>query len=129
MPPMGPHGKRHNGKKQKPKNTKAAVKRLFSYLEEDKAKIAAAFVCVIISAAANLGGSYMLRPIINGLTEDIPAAQKISGLLSGVIIMAVIYLCGVAATYFQSRIMIAVSQDTLQRIINEGSGALICILL
>ncbi len=116
MPPMGPQGKRHNGKKQKPKNTKAAVKRLFSYLEEDKAKIGAAFVCVIISAAANLGGSYMLRPIINGLTEDIPAAQKISGLLSGVIVMAVIYLCGVAATYFQSRIMIAVSQDTLQRI-------------
>ena len=46
MPPMGPPNRNRNQKKQKPKNTKATAKRLFSYLEQEKHKIAAAFVCV-----------------------------------------------------------------------------------
>lgn len=44
MPPMGPPNRNRNQKKQKPKNTKATAKRLFSYLEQEKHKIAAAFV-------------------------------------------------------------------------------------
>ena len=66
--PMGNGRDARNRKKQKPKNMKATVKRLFSYLEEEKGKIALALVCVLISSSANLGASYMLRPIINGLT-------------------------------------------------------------
>ena len=46
MPPMGPPNRNRNQKKQKPKNIKATAKRLFSYLEQEKHKIAAAFVCV-----------------------------------------------------------------------------------
>lgn len=118
MPPMGPPGKGGRYKaKQKPRNTKATVKRLFSYLEQERYKIAAAFVCVLVSAASTLAGSYLLRPIINGLIDSSKTTeQKISGLLAGLALMAAVYFMGVAATYIQSRIMISVSQGTLKRI-------------
>lgn len=120
MPPMGPgpgNKAEQRGKpKQKPKNTKATAKRLLSYLDEYKGKIGLALGCVLISAATNLGASYMLRPIINGLTSEGSAEEKIAKLVTGLLIMAAVYLCGVAATYAQARIMIGVSQGTLRRI-------------
>lgn len=117
MPPMGPQNRNRNQKKQKPKNTKATAKRLFSYLEQEKHKIAAAFVCVLVSSASTLCGSYLLRPIINGLIDSTKTSQqKITSLMAGLALMAVVYVLGVGATYLQGRIMISVSQGTLKRI-------------
>ena len=117
MPPMGPPYRNRNQKKQKPKNTKATAKRLFSYLEQEKHKIAAAFVCVLVSSASTLCGSYLLRPIINGLIDSTKTSQqKITSLMAGLALMAVVYVLGVGATYLQGRIMISVSQGTLKRI-------------
>ena len=117
MPPMGPPNRNRNQKKQKPKNTKATAKRLFSYLEQEKHKIAAAFVCVLVSSASTLCGSYLFRPIINGLIDSTKTSQqKITSLMAGLALMAVVYVLGVGATYLQGRIMISVSQGTLKRI-------------
>lgn len=117
MPPMGPPNRNRNQKKQKPKNTQATAKRLFSYLEQEKHKIAAAFVCVLVSSASTLCGSYLLRPIINGLIDSTKTSQqKITSLMAGLALMAVVYVLGVGATYLQGRIMISVSQGTLKRI-------------
>ena len=117
MPPMGPPNRNRNQKKQKPKITKATAKRLFSYLEQEKHKIAAAFVCVLVSSASTLCGSYLLRPIINGLIDSTKTSQqKITSLMAGLALMAVVYVLGVGATYLQGRIMISVSQGTLKRI-------------
>lgn len=119
MPPMHPPrpGGRQYKEKQKPKNTKATIKRLLSYLSEEKYKIATAIFCVMVSSAATLGGSYLLRPIINGLTNSAKTAQeKTTDLLLGLLVMAAVYFVGVAATYIQARIMIGVSQGTLRRI-------------
>lgn len=117
MPPMGPPNRNRNQKKQKPKNTKATAKRLFSYLEQEKHKIAAAFVCVLVSSASTLCGSYLLRPIINGLIDSTKTPQqKNTSLMAGLALMAVVYVLGVGATYLQGRIMISVSQGTLKRI-------------
>ena len=114
---MGPPNRNRNQKKQKPKNTKATAKRLFSYLEQEKHKIAAAFVCVLVSSASTLCGSYLLRPIINGLIDSTKTSQqKITSLMAGLALMAVVYVLGVGATYLQGRIMISVSQGTLKRI-------------
>lgn len=117
MPPMGPLNRNRNQKKQKPKNIKATAKRLFSYLEQEKHKIAAAFVCVLVSSASTLCGSYLLRPIINGLIDSTKTPQqKITSLMVGLALMAAVYVLGVGATYLQGRIMISVSQGTLKRI-------------
>lgn len=119
MPPMGPPNKRYE-KKQKPKNTKVTIKRLLAYLKEQKYKIVAAIFCVMISSASTIGGSYLLRPIINGLTDAGKTEdEKITGLLLGVLLMAAVYFVGVVANYAQSRIMIGVSQGTLNKIRND----------
>lgn len=119
MPPLGPgnRGGRNQGPVKKPKNTKKALKRLFSYIEEDKIKIGFAFVCVILSSASTLAGSYMLRPIINNYIQPVNGAPGSTiGLFKGLVIMALIFLIGIVSTYLQSRIMIHVSQKALSRI-------------
>ena len=123
----GPKGQGPGGK---PKNTKVTLKRLFKYLEQDKLKLFFVFVCVILAAFANLAGSYMLRPIINGLGDSFLEYQvsmdKAAVLLSAtnslikkLITMASIYIISVIATYLQQRIMIGISQNSLQTIRND----------
>ncbi len=49
----------------KPKETKKTFFRLISYLSYDRRLLFVIGFLIIISIAANLLGSYMLRPIIN----------------------------------------------------------------
>ena len=104
----------------KPKNSKETVKRLLSYLEKDKMWMGAAFLCVIVSTLTNLAGSYMLRPIINTYIVPLDGSRGDSaGLFGALIVMAGIYLLSVAANYTQSRIMLTIAQNALQRIREE----------
>ncbi len=112
MPPMNAK----SADTRKPKNTKATIKRLMSYLKEDKVKVGLAFVCVLVSSMTNLAGSYMLRPIINNLVADVSAAERISTLAINLVKMASIYAAGVLAAFFQARIMIGVSQRALLKL-------------
>lgn len=126
---FGPGPKGH-GPGGKPKDTKATLKRLFQYLEHDKLKLFLVFVCVILATVANLSGSYMLRPIINGLGDSFSeyqvSADKSAVLLSAtaslvkkLLLMACIYGVSVIASYMQQRIMIGISQKSLQTIRND----------
>ena len=58
-------GARMAAKGGRPKEAKAAIRRLMTYLKEDKAKMGFAFVCVVLNTFGTLAGAYMLRPIIN----------------------------------------------------------------
>ena len=69
-PGGGPHGRNFGRPVQKPKNAKASVKRLMGYLRKDKLKFVIVFFCVALSSLSNLAGTYILRPIINGLGES-----------------------------------------------------------
>lgn len=122
MPPMGPPGRDKNnryGKKVKPKDMGKAIKRLFSYIGGDKPKVFVSIICVMMSAAANLGGTYMLKPVIDNLSDG---DNRLKKLLSGLMIMAVIYLIGVAASFIQTRLMIIVAENTLRRIRDDLFG-------
>lgn len=114
MPPLH-HGK-NQGAVKKPKNTKKALRRLLAYVDDDKMKIVFAFICVILSSASNLAGSYMLRPIINNYIQPANGVGSTIGLFRGLMIMAAIYIVGIFATYLQTRTMMSVSQKALSRI-------------
>ena len=85
-----------------------------------------ALVCVVISSLSTLAGSYMLSPIINGITETYDKASKAAGdagviineglktLGLGILLMLAIYGIGVISMYLQQRIMIGVSQRALK---------------
>jgi ATP-binding cassette subfamily B multidrug efflux pump len=100
-----------------PKNAKATIRRLMSYLNEYKLYMGAAFFCVIAGTLAMLAGSYMLRPIINQYIAP-PAGGKgsVLGLAKGIGVMGIVYLISVIANYAQSRIMLTVAQNALQKI-------------
>ncbi len=115
-PGPGRHGGRGNMPGGKPKNLRMTIGRLFAYIAGEKWKLAIVCICVIGGTVANLAGSYMLRPIINGLTS---ADGNVSTLLRGIMMMAAIYLAGVVAQYLQQRIMIDVSQNAIMKLRND----------
>ncbi len=117
----GRHAAAHGG--GRPKNSRETVKRLMSYLERDRAGMAAAFFCVLIGSATNLAGAYMLRPIINRYIAPADGSRgDAAGLLQALIVMAGVYLISVCANYAQSRIMVAIAQNALERIRGELFG-------
>ena len=117
--PGGPGGGRNKGMYAtgKPKATLASLRRLFSYIGKDKYKLIIVLLCLLATTVSSLGGSYMLRPIVNNLVAaDKTVEERITKLLLGIAVMACIYLVGVVASYGQSRIMMGISQNALQRI-------------
>lgn len=124
----GPGGRRPGGRLRggmgggKPKNASATINRLLAYIGRDKVKILFVFACVLGGTVANLGGSYILRPIINNLVSDKSAEEKVSNLALGILTMAAIYVVSVICSYLQQHIMIGVSQNALTRIRAELFG-------
>lgn len=117
--PKGPHAGMGGGK---PKNAGTTINRLLAYIGRDKINIFIVFLCVLGSTLSNLGGGYLLRPIINNLVSHRTVAEKMSNLITGILIMAGIYVVGVICTYLQQHIMIGVSQNALVRIRRELFG-------
>lgn len=121
--PMGGHGANRPMKGGLPKNAKATISRLMSYLNEYKVFMGAAFFCVIVGTLAMLAGSYMLRPIINQYIAPLGGGRgSITGLAKGLTAMGIVYLIGVIANYVQSRIMLTVAQNALQKIRDDLFG-------
>lgn len=121
--PRGPRGHRVGMSGGKPRNMSATINRLLAYIGRDKFKILFALVCVLGSSMTNLGGSYILRPIINNLVSaDRTVEEKINNLAIGILIMACIYFTGIICSYLQQRIMIGVSENALVKIREELFG-------
>ena len=80
----------------------------------------AAFFCVILGTVTNLAGAYMLRPIINRYIVPLDGSRgDVAGLFRSLCVMGAVYLVSVAAAYMQSRIMLQVAQNALQRLREE----------
>lgn len=105
----------------KPKNMKKTVGRLFSYIGHEKGKLFIVILCVIGGTVCNLAGSYLLRPVINGLTGG---NGSVALLLRGILAMAAVYLIGVLAQYLQQRIMVGISQNAILKLRSELFGSL-----
>lgn len=96
----------------KAKEGKKTFFRLMSYLACDKKLLFVIGVLIIISIIANLLGSYMIRPIIN---DYIIPGDYSGGLLKILLVLAGIYLAGVAATYVQYILLNKIGQRTVTR--------------
>lgn len=94
--------------------------RLLSYLKRDRMAMTVAFFCVILGTVTNLAGAYMLRPIINRYIVPLDGSRgDVAGLFRSLCVMGAVYLVSVAAAYMQSRIMLQVAQNALQRLREE----------
>ena len=143
--PGGPRGPRLTGK---PKNTAKTIGRMLGYVSQYKLRLIGVALLMLTSTISSLIGSYMLAPVIDKITSivaphitlKISPIQKIADsvisrtsvytkllagdniyayIIAALIILAVVYICGVAAQYLQARIMLSVSQGAVEKIRND----------
>ncbi len=119
-PVEGPRGGGLKGMK-KPKNTKATMKRLMSYLKPHRWRMALVSVCIIFAALANVVGASFVSELVDTYIAPLIGqnAPDYTPLIGALIVMALIYLTGAFSTFIYNRLMITVTQTTLQQIRNE----------
>lgn len=76
-----------------------------------------AFAVIADGAVEKLKG--LLYPAFSAVFDSQRVAEVMVYILAAIIILAIIYIIGIAATYIQNRIMISVSQGTLEHIRND----------
>ena len=111
----GPGAMMHGG--GKPKHTMETVGRLLRYLAHERKLFITALVFALIHTVSTLAASYMLRPIINIIAPDSTVAKddRLLHLGIGLLFMALIYAVSVLSQWLQQRIMLSVSQRSLER--------------
>lgn len=98
--------KTYSGKK--PENMKKTVGYFLSYMGRHKRMLFVVAVLVSVSALCNLLGTYMIRPVVNGLADG-----NVSTLLKGVLTAAGIFATGALAAWGYSQTMVKASQRIL----------------
>ena len=95
----------------RPADLKRTVRRLLSYMGHAKFSLLAVGVLASVAAIASLAGTYMVRPIVNGL-----AAGGEELLTKQVLFTAVIYAAGVLSALGYSQIMVRAAQRVVSDI-------------
>ena len=110
-PPSGGPGGAPRGGFQKPKNTRATLHRLMGYLFENKALMFLVTLCVVVSAVSGVGGSYMLRPVLNKLVETgLSLSDRTAQVLKLLLFLFGLYFLGSLCTLIQTRTMVTLAQ-------------------
>lgn len=97
---------------KRPKDTKKTMKKLLRYLGVHKLSLAVVAVLVLVSSAANIMGTYLLRPVINSYI--LPG--NVSGLAGVLLAMGAMYGVGVLATWGYNQLMVRTSQKLISEI-------------
>ena len=88
------------------------MRHLMHYLGGHKWMFLLVALLVLISTGANILGTYLLKPVINRFI--LPGDVK--GLLTAVVGMGILYLCGVAATFGYNQLMVMTAQKVIKEI-------------
>ena len=117
-PPGGPgpgHGPR--GGFGKPKDLKGTTLRMFRYITNRPLLLLLALLCVMAAAMANVAATYLMRPIINNITEAWKSgAVEVEGLLLSCLGLMAVYLVAAACTYLQANLMSRLAQKGCNRL-------------
>ncbi len=110
----GPNRGAPRGGYAKPKNMVKTARRLVGYLTRSKLPLLAVLLFLILSVGSNLGGSYMMRGIINRFIWS--GCTDFAGLAFAILKLVCIYLVGCVATYCQSALMVRLAQRGVNRL-------------
>lgn len=143
----GPGGPRIQGG-GKMKNSRATIARMLGYLKPFKFRLIGVFACMLISTVTTLLGSYMTAPAINrlyvfvtgeelnmsgpekiadrvlsSLSGPVSASMSKNDVISFIIsvstVIAIVFGLNIITTYLQSRLMLSVSQGSIENIRND----------
>ena len=103
----GGHGRNHGY--QRPKDMKGTFKKLMGYVGKYKGSLVLVAICLLISSAASVATSYLLKPLLNDyiIPGDFP------GLFRMLLLMGGMYLLSSLCSYAYARIMVHVAQHTV----------------
>ncbi|MBQ9139971.1 MAG: ABC transporter ATP-binding protein, partial [Ruminococcus sp.] len=115
MPP-----KKNMAPVQKPKNVKAIIKLIFSYMYGFRIHFVLVVTGVIFSALAGIAGNALLTPLINNIEDAIATGKwDKSGFIAILAVMAAVYAAGALFALLYQRMMMKISTTTLMRIRND----------
>ncbi len=102
----------------KPKNAKGTFRRILKYFKPYRAQLVLVLIGLLASVAANIAGTYMLRPIINEYIIPWIGNENpdFTGLIGQLAVMAAVYTIGILGTFMYNRLMINVSTGTLTKL-------------
>ena len=102
----------------KPKNAKGTFRRILKYFKPYRGQLVLVLIGLLASVAANIAGTYMLKPIINDYIVPWIGSENpdFTGLIGQLTVMAVVYTIGILGTFMYNRLMINVSTGTLTRL-------------
>ena len=98
--------------KEKPKDLRKTLKNLWHYLKKHSFALIVVALLVVVSAGANVYGTYLLKPVVNNYI--LPGDMK--GLFHMLLFMGGIYLSGAAASYCYTQLMVKVAQKIVYEI-------------
>ena len=103
----GGHGRNHGY--QRPKDMKGTFKKLMGYVGKYKGLLVLVAICLLISSAAGVATSYLLKPLLNDyiIPGDFP------GLFKMLLVMGGMYLLSSLCSFAYARIMVHVAQHTV----------------
>ena len=97
---------------RRPQNLRRTLQQFGRYLGRHKVLLVLVGVLAAMSAAANLLGTYMIKPIVNQITTT----GSLSGLVAGVGVAAAIYAIGALSSFGYTQIMVNAAQKVLSDI-------------
>ena len=101
----------------KPRDAKKTILRLLGYLGRYRGIIAVIIPALIVSSAAGVAGTYMLKPIINQIAEYASTGRTDMGfLVRRLTVLGSIYLLGALGTYAGRRLILIVSTGVLESV-------------
>lgn len=102
----------------KPKNAKGTFRRILTYFRPYRLQLVLVLIGLLASVAANIAGTYMLRPIINEYIIPWIGNENpdFTGLIGQLAVMAAVYTIGILGTFMYNRLMINVSTGTLLKL-------------
>ncbi|MDI7743335.1 ABC transporter ATP-binding protein [Lysinibacillus fusiformis] len=112
-PPIGRHpGPRFNGPAEKAKNQKATLKRIWSYLKNQRIGLISSIFFVVASTLLSLAGPLFIGIII----DDYILKFDLDGAIRMILVLAGIYIVSAVFTWLQTFMMIRVSQKTIRQL-------------
>jgi len=105
---------------EKPKNFKGTLKFLWQYLKAKKVLLFITAIMILINVFFSLSATNYLEPIINNFLQPVNSnptiAERLNGLLQGIITLFILYAVAVLAAYLQSRLMVLSTQKIINSI-------------
>ena len=109
---------------QRPQDTKKTIKRLLGYLLERKGLLILIGVCLVVNTVADVTGTYLLRPVINSLAENMTMNEHLRFLIKGAIAVFLVQLVGSICTYSQSALSAVLAQRAANKLRSDLFDAL-----